>query len=196
MAYKPAILLPPDGGTGASTFTQSNGIVTYNGTRLVNYAGAQIDSSGRQTNTSQPSFSTYLQTSTGGVTGDNTVYTVLFDTIITNVGTGYASGTGIYTAPVTGNYLFTCTLGYSKGATVASALLLRLVTTARTYSLWVDADTASIGSSSSSSGSLIVPMTANDTAKITFQINGNSKSTVVEGNDAAFGTTFSGMLLS
>ena len=64
------------GGTNATSFTQSNGIVAYNGTSLVNYAGPQIDSSGRLTNTSQPFFYSFCSTNKTNVTGNSVTYTI------------------------------------------------------------------------------------------------------------------------
>ena len=95
------------GGTNATSFTQSNGIVTYNGTSLVNYAGPQIDSTGRQTNTSQPAFFYYLSSSVTNVTGNGANYT-LGNTALTKVfDNGNNMNTnGTFTAPVTGTYAF------------------------------------------------------------------------------------------
>lgn len=98
------------GGTNATSYTQTNGIVTYNGTSLVNYAGPQIDSTGRYTNTTQPAFYAYLNASDNNVTGDGTLYTFgatagnslveLYD-----VGNNFNTSTATFTAPVTGYYL-------------------------------------------------------------------------------------------
>ena len=95
------------GGTDAASFTQSNGIVAYNGTSLVNYAGPQISSSGIFNNSTQSKFFAYL--GTGGVsnvTGNGTVYTPKYGVTLSNVGSGYSTSTGIFTTPVTGTYLF------------------------------------------------------------------------------------------
>lgn len=70
-----------NGGTGATSFTQSNGIVTYNGSTLVNYAGPQIDSSGRATNGSQPAFLAYLAATATNKTGNGASYTLGTDAL-------------------------------------------------------------------------------------------------------------------
>ena len=93
-----------NGGTNATSFTQSNGIVTYNGTSLVNYAGPQISSGGVQTNTSQPAFQAHLSTNAGGVTGDGTDYKIVFDTVDYDQGSHYNSSTGVYTFATAGVY--------------------------------------------------------------------------------------------
>lgn len=90
------------GGTNATTFIQTNGIVTYNGTKLINYAGPQISSLGVYTNTTQPSFLAYNSGNENHVTGDNTLYTITFDSTQFNRGSVFAANT--FTAPVTGIY--------------------------------------------------------------------------------------------
>lgn len=53
-------------------------------------------------------FSAYLNTSIPNATGDGTaVDPIIFDTTTINVGSAYNTATGIFTAPVTGTYLFT-----------------------------------------------------------------------------------------
>lgn len=92
------------GGTGVASFGTSNGIVVFNGTNLVNYAGPQISSSGVYTNTYQVAFNAGLSVTVNNVTGNNTKYNIVFDSIVYNVGGGYNAGTGFFTAPVTGTY--------------------------------------------------------------------------------------------
>lgn len=99
-----------DGGTDATSFGTTHGIVVYNGTSLVNYAGPQISTSGYATNSAQPCFSAYLNTGVTNKTGDGTRYTVLFDTVSFDNTTSYATGTGLFTVPVTGHYIFMTSL--------------------------------------------------------------------------------------
>ena len=91
-----------NGGTDATSFTQSNGIVTYNGTRLVNYAGPQISSGGVQTNTTQPAFGAYNSVAVANVTGDGTSYKCSFDSKAFDNGTNFNTSTYTFTAPVSG----------------------------------------------------------------------------------------------
>lgn len=97
-----------NGGTNATSFTASNGIVTYNGTQLVNYTGPQINSSGYYTNTTQPSCSVKLSTASS-VTGDGTAYTIVYDVVQFDNDSNYNNSTGVFTAPVSGIYF--CTVG-------------------------------------------------------------------------------------
>ena len=93
-------------GTNAGSFTQIHGIVTYNGTSLVNYAGPQISASGYYTNSSHPAFVAYLSTNPTNVTGDGTNYKIVFNTALNNKSSSYGTGTGTFTAPVAGFYCF------------------------------------------------------------------------------------------
>ena len=112
MAYKPQKLAIANGGTNATSFTQSNGIVTYNGTSLVNYAGPQIDSSGRATNTTQPCFLAYPSANLSNVTGDGTVYQVAFNATQFDVGSAYDTSNFYYVAPVAGKYFVSYAIQY------------------------------------------------------------------------------------
>ena len=72
----------------------------------MNALGTKITvSSGREvTNDLQPSFSVYRSAAAADVTGDGTLYTVVCDTERFDKGGDFASG--IFTAPVSGLYLF------------------------------------------------------------------------------------------
>ncbi len=153
------------GGTNAISMATSTGIVKYDGTSLVT-STAVIDSTNRLINTSQPCFEAYVNTSITDITGDATVYTVIFDTEVYDIGSNFNLATSVFTAPVTGKYLFHfgCLLG---GGTLISAASLRITTTARTYQRSIG---NSSGSTTSSTGEItqICAMTAADTAS--FQV--------------------------
>lgn len=51
----------------------------------------------------------------GNVTGEGTVYTIQFPTVVYNTATTYNAATGIFTAPFAGTYVFNCGVGYSSG---------------------------------------------------------------------------------
>ena len=100
-----------NGGTDATSFTQTNGIVAYNGTRLVNYAGPQLSSGGIMTNTSQPCFLSLLTTIATAVTGGGGIYSFgtagggAMTTIIDNTNSvSTVGGVTTFTCPQTGIY--------------------------------------------------------------------------------------------
>lgn len=53
------------------------------------------------------SFLAYKSFTSNDVTGDNTLYTIVFDTEIRDAGSHYNTSSGEYTAPYTGEYIFT-----------------------------------------------------------------------------------------
>lgn len=114
-----------NGGTNATSFTQSAGIVVYNGTSLVNYAGPQIDSSGRATNTTQPAFLALL--SGNQTISNSTQTTVAFNTVS---GSGsfdndsnFNTSNHYFVAPIAGVYLFTTTLLANTTASTTSVIV-------------------------------------------------------------------------
>lgn len=93
-----------NGGTDATSYTQNNGVIVYNGTRFVNYNGPQINSSGRFTNSSQPAFQVYQNTSPANVTGDGSTYIAAMNTIVFDQTSSFDTGSFSFVAPVTGRY--------------------------------------------------------------------------------------------
>jgi len=67
-----------------------------------------IDSSGRLTKPYQPAFFAHTYSTSGPVIGS--YITVLFTTVVTNRGSHYNAGTGVYTCPVAGDYYVHCNL--------------------------------------------------------------------------------------
>ncbi len=63
-------------------------------------------------NQAQVVFSVYLSEDTEAVTGDSTIYTTLFDSEIVNQENCYSSATGIFSVPISGNYVIGYTIGY------------------------------------------------------------------------------------
>ena len=184
------------GGTDATSFTQSNGIVTYNGTSLVNYAGPQISSGGVQNNSSQPAFFASKTSNTTNATGDGTIYTVIFDTIVKNQGSGYNNSTGIFTAPVTGIYVFTTSLLLENIAVASNIAVLAFAGSVYNSRFLTLGISPAIYNSFGGSGSFIVPMTSGDTMSVTAALFGGTKTTTVFGDAAGDTlTNFGGFLL-
>ena len=151
------------GGTNATSMSTSSGIVKFDGTSLVTSTTAQIDSSNRFTNTSQPAFLAYLSSTQNNVSGDATTYTIICDTEVFDQGSNYNNATGTFTAPVTGKYMF-CQACYVLGGTSLTAANFQLNTSNRNYRF--DGQ-AALFSSVDMIFSALADMDASDTATIT-----------------------------
>lgn len=184
------------GGTNANSFTQSNGIVTYNGTRLVNYAGPQISPSGILTNTTQPVFLVYLNSSVNNVTGDGTTYSVLFDTTAYDIGgniTLNSAGKTIFTAPVTGTYQFNLSLSATVVLIgISGEVQVTLIGTSSSYqnsAFPYNYIGGNFGISTT------MKLTAGDTVYANYLANAVSKNIGLVGGAAPFVTWWSGYLV-
>ncbi len=186
-------------GPGSST---DRAIATFNGTggtALFNNSTITIDSTGRLVNTAQPAFEASVATLIADVTGDGTVYPIIFDTEAFDQGSNFNLGTSVFTAPVTGRYQFTFSVGLADLLVGHTAQLIRLTTTLGTYDFcFCNPFTCSAaGGFFSSSGSIIVPMTATNTATLSSFVSGSTKTVDILGNGTTGNpvTTFSGALL-
>lgn len=175
-----------NGGTNATSMATSTGIVKYDGTRLVTSTTALIDSSNRQTNTSQPITSAYLANAVLNVTGDNTAYTILFDSTLVNVGTAYNTATGIFTVPVTGRYLISVSIGVGNLIAGHISGIASITTTSVTFqtNAFNYFAMADVNGNMVSSFSKIIPLAATNTVKIVIIVNGSTKTVSVLGAGA------------
>lgn len=174
----------------------STGITKYDGTTLVTSTTAKIDSSNRQTNTSQPCFLVHLNTTISNVTGDGTLYSVLFDTTIFDNASNITLNSGgktIFTAPVTGRYKFDTGI-VTAGSLVAgnNAAQVRLTATSRYFTNFFDANQTAAPTNIIS---CIVDMTAADTCFVQLYVPGVSKVVGLTGQATNPVCWFSGVLL-
>lgn len=193
MAYKPKVLDVADGGTSASTFTQSNGIVTYNGTNLVNYAGPQLSSSGVYTNSSQPAFYYKLSAQDNSSIGGNAYYTLGSGNVLTKVfdNDSNCSTAGVFTAPITGLYNLFAVFSLDLGSTTTQIQIAFInATTSTTYTVASLTMTAIESSFQVITASSFLPMAANDTMSVNLFANGAKN-----GDARATSTTFGGYLV-
>lgn len=169
MALHPQVLQIELGGTNASSMSTSTGIVKYDGTKLVTSSTAKIDTSNRYTNTSQPAFMAYLTNTVSNVTGDNTNYTVIFDTLAYDQGSNFNLGTSTFTAPVTGKYMFNFSL-YSPGTHSINSSYMFINTSGNIFAMNIQ---PYLVTTNNVIGNLnvLANMTTNDTCTFSFKTN-------------------------
>ncbi len=134
-------------------------------------SGNVLTSDGTNWNSTAPStftavnFLAYVNTTITNVSGDGTVYTVIFDTEVFDAGNNFNLGTSTFTAPATGKYFlqFACLV---VGATAITGGNARIVTTARTYNQTTTENANSL-TSTSISMCVLADMSVNDTATFT-----------------------------
>jgi hypothetical protein len=120
------------GGTNATSFATATGIVKYDGTRLVTSTDATIDANNLYTNTSQPRFLAVRNGNVSNVTGNGTTYNPVFNNELYDIGSNYDNGTGIFTAPKAGVYLFTYSIYLTGVGTSMTFAVLSVNTTSGT----------------------------------------------------------------
>jgi hypothetical protein len=180
------------GGTNATSMSTNTGIVKYDGTSLVTSTTALIDSSNRMTNSAQPAFLAYNNTTRSDVTGDNTSYTLIFEQEMYDRASNF-DGTSTFTAPVTGRYSFTVRVTLSGLLNTHTRCVLTLVTSNRSYLVTQNPyNTATPGTQATLFLSTLADMDAGDTATCTLVVYNGTK--VVDIVAGVIFNSFSGCL--
>ena len=117
-----------------------NGVILGNASLATPYVtidGTQITLGTPVVNPNWPSrssFSSYLTANLTNVTGDGTNYSPIpFNAVIWDQNSDFNIGTGVFTAPVTGKYLFNLNLGLFGLLNTHTAGTFYIQTTARAY---------------------------------------------------------------
>lgn len=118
-----------------------------------------------------PAFAAYVSANINNVTGNNTTYTVLFDAEIFDQNSNYAPGTGIFTAPVTGRYLFASGVRMTGLTALATIYQVNLITSNRNWQ-FINLDRVLNTDDMACGGSAVIDMDAGDTAKIQVVVSG------------------------
>ena len=163
-----------NGGTNASSFSTSNGVVKFDGTRLVASSAATYNASNVFNNTAQPCFRAYASTAQNAVTGDGTNYTIQFKTTSFDQASNF-DGTSTFTAPVTGKYFFLvqCDLTGLSTSYTAASLLINGGQGANTY---INPAYINISGTLIFNASSIMSLSATNTVTCSIQVSGSTKS--------------------
>lgn len=180
------------GGTNATSFSTNTGIVKYDGTSLVTSTTALIDSSNRMTNTSQPTFLAYNDTARANVTGDGTLYNLVFEVEVFDQGNNY-DATSTFTAPVTGRYYLSARTNFSGILNTHTVMQYDIITSNRGYMVQQSPYLSSDASGNYTAYiSVLADMDAGDTAYVDLAVYNGTK--VIDITTGTAASSFCGCL--
>lgn len=151
---------------------------------------------GNTVNTTRCAFAAYKSGSSANVTGDNTAYTILFDTKRFDQNTNYTTGTGTFTAPVTGIYYLCAICQLQNIGAGHNSALLSIIKGGGSFSNTTINPTAikDVNNTATLMTSAVVTMNASDTITVQVTVFSSTKTITVAGasNDE---TAFYGYLI-
>ena len=196
---------------GNSTFVSSNanavtgaGQIKFNKLDYYSSSGnntttktAYVSEFAIQTSTLQPAFSAIVGGAVANVTGDGTAYTIIAGTEIFDQNSNYNSGTGVFTAPITGRYQFNCALGINGMTAAFTSGQFTLVTSNRSYlANRMNYGAIRDGTDLDLAFSVLADMDAGDTASLLLTVSGSTKTVGIRADGTNAYTSFSGYLVA
>ena len=122
----------------------------------------------------QPASKAHLGTQATNVTGDGTLYTVIFNTEVYDQNADYNNATGTFTAPISGRYMINASAYFSGLGAGNTTCNLRVVTTDFTYISYYQAGLCRVGTTSVMHASIFANLDATDTASIIISAAGGA----------------------
>jgi hypothetical protein len=159
-----------------------------------------MTAAGERTMPLQPAFEARTTSTKTNVSGNNTLYTIIFDTEDFDQNSDFNTGTGIFTAPITGRYLLCASNCMYIDATGGDQQHADIVTSNRSHFLMFYPTRNKVANYSgendylSHSASVICDMDAADTAYVMFVSGDNAKADDIIA-DGSTSTNFSGVLI-
>ena len=127
-----------------------------------------------------PAFNIRANSAITNVTGDATVYTIVFDSENFDLQNNFASNT--FTAPITGQYTLSWIINLTGVSVSHTTGVLELVTSARTYNMTGNYGAMQIAGALTLVGSLLVDMSYGNTAYLRLTVYGAAKEVDVQTN--------------
>lgn len=175
-------------------------VLTSNGPGILPSFQTFSGGGGTGLNPSNPAFEVYLAAPISNVTGNGTVYSVLFDTIkydqTSNI-TLNSSGLTIFTAPTTAKYLMNFTATFTGVSATNTTFQMRLTTTSLTYLMRnQNPGVVQSGGNYMVQFSKTVTMSAGDTCSVQVYMAGSVSDNISLYGDANFATFWEGVLIT
>ena len=149
--------------------------VIAQGTALGTNDCMRITTSGAITKPLQPSFSVFLSGDILNVTGDGTVYTVIWDSEIFDIGSNFSTVTGKFTAPIDGKYwLYTDIYMYSLAA-AHTACELHIVADRDYQPVKINPYATSVSGQLAINGGCFAYLTAGTEAYVSVRVSNSTK---------------------
>ena len=184
----------------ASSTIGDNGVCHFSSSEF------SVDSNGFVTLTgvtaTKPAFAATLTSQQANVTGDNTAYTVIFDTELYDNLSNYNTGTGVFTAPVAGVYQFNTAISvYNLGAShTVGYVYLNTSSSAPIYgNTWSPEAAAGVPATTQCTfvACSLIKLPIGGTVSVVITIAGSTKTVGVQAEYPSVNvTTFSGALIS
>lgn len=129
------------------------------------------------------------------VTGDGTVYTIIFDSTALDAGTNFNTTTGAFTAPVAGNYLVIANVTLTGLGVAHTSALLSISCNGAITRNQFNPIASAVGGILTCSLSIIYPLPVSTTISATIQVSGSTKTVGVSFDNFAYFTNLSVSLL-